>query len=39
MVEDNKDYDEGIVIEELGKGYTLDSKVIKYSKVKVCKKK
>jgi molecular chaperone GrpE len=39
MVEDHKDYDEGIVIEELGKGYTLDSKVIKYSKVKVCKKK
>jgi molecular chaperone GrpE len=39
MVEDHKDYDEGSVIEELGKGYTLDSKVIKYSKVKVCKKK
>ncbi len=39
MVEDHKDYDEGTVIEELGKGYTLDSKVIKYSKVKVCKKK
>ncbi len=39
MVEDNKDYDEDTVIEELGKGYTLDSKVIKYSKVKVCKKK
>ena len=27
------------VMEELVKGYTLDSKVIKYSKVKVCKKK
>ena len=39
MVEDHDDYDEGTVIEELGKGYTLDSKVIKYSKVKVCKKK
>ncbi len=39
MVEDNKDYDEDTVIEELCKGYTLDSKVIKYSKVKVCKKK
>jgi molecular chaperone GrpE len=39
MVEDHNDYDEGTVIEELGKGYTLDSKVIKYSKVKVCKKK
>jgi molecular chaperone GrpE len=39
MVEHHDDYDEGIVIEELGKGYTLDSKVIKYSKVKVCKKR
>jgi molecular chaperone GrpE len=39
MVEDSNDYDEGTVIEELCKGYTLDSKVIKYSKVKVCKKK
>lgn len=39
MVEDNPDYDDGTVIEELGKGYTLDSKVIKYSKVKVCKKR
>lgn len=39
MVEDHDDYDEGTVIEELAKGYTLDSKVIKYSKVKVCKKK
>jgi molecular chaperone GrpE len=39
MVEDHQDYDDGTVIEELGKGYTLDSKVIKYSKVKVCKKR
>jgi molecular chaperone GrpE len=39
MVEDHQDYDNGTVIEELGKGYTLDSKVIKYSKVKVCKKR
>jgi molecular chaperone GrpE len=39
MVEDNQDYENGTVIEELGKGYTLDSKVIKYSKVKVCKKR
>lgn len=39
MVEDHDNYDDGIVIEELGKGYTLDSKVIKYSKVKVCKKR
>lgn len=39
LVESHEDYDNGIVIEELGKGYTLDSKVIKYSKVKVCKKR
>jgi molecular chaperone GrpE len=39
MVEDHQDFDDGTVIEELGKGYTLDSKVIKYSKVKVCKKR
>lgn len=39
MVEDHDDYENGIIIEELGKGYTLDSKVIKYSKVKVCKKR
>lgn len=39
MVENHDDYDEGMIIEELGRGYTLDSKVIKYSKVKVCKKK
>lgn len=39
MVEDNQDYENGMVVEELGKGYTLDSKVIKYSKVKVCKKR
>lgn len=39
MVEDNQDYENGFIIEELGKGYTLDSKVIKYSKVKVCKKR
>jgi molecular chaperone GrpE len=39
MVEDNKDFEDETVIEELGKGYTLNSKVIKYAKVKVCKKK
>lgn len=39
MAEDHKQYEDGMIIEELGKGYTLDSKVIKYSKVKVCKKK
>jgi len=39
MVEDNENYEDGTIIEELAKGYSLDSKVIKYSKVKVCKKK
>ena len=39
MVEDNESYDDDVVIEELGRGYTLGPKVIKYSKVKVCKKK
>ena len=39
MVEEHENYDDGVVIEELAKGYTLDSKVIKYSKVKVCKKR
>lgn len=39
MIEDNENYENGMIIEELAKGYTLDSKVIKYSKVKVCKKK
>ncbi|MCE5215076.1 MAG: nucleotide exchange factor GrpE [Methanobacterium sp.] len=39
MVEDNNEFENGTIIEELGKGYTLDSKVIKYSKVKVCKKR
>ncbi|MBM4241458.1 MAG: nucleotide exchange factor GrpE [Euryarchaeota archaeon] len=38
MTENHKDYDDGEIIEELAKGYTLNSKVIKYSKVKVCKK-
>jgi molecular chaperone GrpE len=39
MAEAHADYENGKVIEQLGKGYTLNSKVIKYSKVKVCKKK
>jgi molecular chaperone GrpE len=39
MAEDHDEYENGKVIEELGRGYTLNSKVIKYSKVKVCKKK
>jgi molecular chaperone GrpE len=38
MAEDHEDYENGCIIQELGKGYTLNSKVIKYSKVKVCKK-
>ena len=38
MAEDHTEYENGKIIEELGKGYTLNSKVIKYSKVKVCKK-
>ncbi|HMK54048.1 MAG TPA: nucleotide exchange factor GrpE [Methanobacteriaceae archaeon] len=38
MAEDNEKYENGCIIQELGKGYTLNSKVIKYSKVKVCKK-
>jgi molecular chaperone GrpE len=39
MVEDNKDFEDNTVIEELCKGYTLNDKVIKYPKVKICKKK
>ncbi|NYB51756.1 MAG: nucleotide exchange factor GrpE [Methanobacteriaceae archaeon] len=38
MAEDHDDFENGEVIEELCKGYKLNSKVIKYSKVKVCKK-
>jgi molecular chaperone GrpE len=38
MVEDKDDCEDGMIIEELMKGYTLKDKVIKYSKVKVCKK-
>ncbi|MDP3066014.1 MAG: nucleotide exchange factor GrpE [Methanobacteriaceae archaeon] len=38
MAENNDDYENGCIIQELAKGYTLNSKVIKYSKVKVCKK-
>ena len=39
MVEEHDDFKNGEIIEELCKGYKLNSKVIKYSKVKVCKKK
>ena len=38
MVEENEKIDNGYIIDELMKGYTLKDKVIKYSKVKVCKK-
>ena len=38
MAEAHDDFANGEIIEELCKGYTLNSKVIKYSKVKVCKK-
>ncbi|MEN6329867.1 MAG: nucleotide exchange factor GrpE [Methanobacteriaceae archaeon] len=38
MAEAHEDYENGCIIQELAKGYTLNSKVIKYSKVKVCKK-
>ena len=38
MAESSEDHENGEIIEELMKGYTLKDKVIKYSKVKVCKK-
>lgn len=38
MAENNPDYENNEIIDELMKGYTLKDKVIKYSKVKVCKK-
>ncbi|MCK9152554.1 nucleotide exchange factor GrpE [Methanobacterium alcaliphilum] len=38
MAEDHEDFENGMVIDELSKGYTLKDKVIKYSMVKVCKK-
>ncbi|CDG65975.1 MAG: molecular chaperone GrpE [Methanobacterium sp.] len=38
MAEAHDDFENGEIIEELSKGYKLNSKVIKYSKVKVCKK-
>jgi molecular chaperone GrpE len=39
MTEDHDDFENGEIIKELCKGYKLNSKVIKYSKVQVCKKK
>ncbi len=38
MTEKHEDFENGIVTEELAKGYTLNDKVIKYAMVKVCKK-
>ena len=38
MTENHEDYESGLVTEELAKGYTLKSKVIKCAMVKVCKK-
>ncbi|MBU4534791.1 MAG: nucleotide exchange factor GrpE [Euryarchaeota archaeon] len=38
MAEDHTEFENGMVIDELSKGYTLKDKVIKYSMVKVCKK-
>ena len=38
MTENNEDYENNEIIQDLQKGYTLTSKVIRYSKVKVCKK-
>jgi len=38
MAEAHDEFENGAIIEELCKGYKLNSKVIKYSKVKVCKK-
>jgi molecular chaperone GrpE len=36
-IENNPDYEDGYIIEELSKGYIFNDKVIKYSKVKVNK--
>ena len=38
MVQENEDVENGYIIEELMKGYTYKDKVLKYSKVIVCKK-
>ncbi|MCD7781913.1 MAG: nucleotide exchange factor GrpE [Methanosphaera sp.] len=39
LTEANEDYEDNDIIQEIQKGYTLNSKVIRYSKVKVCKNK
>lgn len=38
LTENNENYENNEIIQDLQKGYTLNSKVIRYSKVKVCKK-
>ena len=38
LVEHSEDHSEDVIIEEVERGYTLKSKVIRPSKVKVCKK-
>lgn len=38
MTQNNDDYENNEIIQDLQKGYTLNSKVIRYSKVIVCKK-
>lgn len=38
MAEASEDHENGAIMDELMKGYTLKDKVIKYSKVRVCKK-
>lgn len=38
MIEASDDHENGEIIDELMKGYSLKDKVIKYSKVRVCKK-
>jgi len=38
MTEKHEDYENGMITEELAKGYLLNDKVIKYAMVKVCKK-
>lgn len=38
MTKDDEDFEDGEIIQEIMKGYTLKDKVLKYSKVVVCKK-
>ncbi len=38
MTENTKRYDEDAVIQEIQKGYTMNSKVIRHSKVKIAKR-